>query len=283
MAIIVGDRGINHNGNVETAIQIALAAYEAGFDYVKMQKRNPDLYPDRPYTSPVFGETTYREHKRGLELSAEDWGVFDEAMCDYGIDWFASPFDTDSVDFLTGYSMPYWKIASPCVFDLALVDNIGRTAKAQGAPVIISTGMQSVSETRLAVTVLSKYLLPKDIDILHCCSEYPTPSNHANLLVIQRLKAAYPGHSIGYSSHDAGILVPATAAVFGAEIIEVHITLNRAWKGSDQAASIEPDGMRLLVQRARILEQAMGDGIKEVYEGEQIIKAKVMQNANGIK
>ncbi len=273
MIEIVGDIGGNHNADINNAFKLIDNAKKAGFDFVKFQKRNPELYPERPYDSPVFGQTTYREHKRRLELSADDYRRINLYCNDAKMRWFASPFDLDSVAFLEQFDMPHWKIASPCALNLELVEAVAK----QSGRVIISTGMQYPMETEVAISTLRRLKSDSQITILHCCSEYPTPLEHVNLRMIEKYRRKYIPIRIGYSSHDAGVVVPVAAATMGAEMIEVHITLDRAMPGSDHAASLEYMGMSALVSHIRAVETAKGDGIKEVYPGEVKIREKVLQ------
>lgn len=298
---IIGEIGINHNGKVENALELIKIAADYGFDAVKFQKRNPELYPERLYESPILGQCTYRQHKRALELSKADYDRID-ALCKLlAIDWFASCFDTDSVDFIAPYKPKYWKIASPCITDLRLVEYIAR----QPGKKIMSTGMSTMEEVREAVETIGNYTMPQDREayILHCCSEYPTPLQHVNLrvmeILMQRLNERFEYvhgyyyivegiakrvnlHSkIGYSSHDATVNIPVAAAAMGAQAIEVHITLDRAMPGSDHAASLERRGMETLVRHIRSVETALGSSEKQFYEGEKRIREKVKQVQKG--
>lgn len=271
---IIGEIGINHNGNVELALELIGIAAKAGFDYVKFQKRDPELYPERPYNSPLFGETTYREHKRKLELSYSDYCEIAE-RCEYkGIKWFASTFDIASVDFMKQFYPDMWKIPSPCLTDLELVKYIAK----QDGFLLISTGMSTEQERNNAIYEAVKYKTYDYIAIMHCCSEYPTPLEHVNLNVITQWNSVYPCR-IGYSSHDAGVPCSVAAVGMGAMFIEVHITLNRAMKGSDHAASLEYEEMERLVRHIRGVEKALGSYDKPFYEGEMAIRRKVEQNA----
>ncbi len=267
---IIGEIGINHNGKVENAIELIELAKRAGFDAVKFQKRNPERYPDRPYNSPVFGETTYREHKRRLELSYEDYVAIDNASKAIGIEWFASCFDKESVDFIAQFKPKYWKIPSPVITDLELLRYLNRHSET--GVFFMSTGMSTIDEVKEAVNTLGG----RGAMLLHCCSEYPCPIDHVNLEMINTYKRLF-SFKIGYSSHDATVTIPVAAVCMGAEIIEVHITKNRSLKGSDHAASLEYVGMETLVRRIRDIEIAMGTGNKQFYPEEQRIREKVKQ------
>jgi N-acetylneuraminate synthase len=266
---IIGEIGINHNGKVETGIELMELAKKSGFDAVKFQKRNPELYPERVYNSPLFGETTYREHKRRLELSYDDYVAIDTISQDIGIEWFASCFDKESVDFIAQFKLRYWKIPSPVITDLELIEYFAK----QSGHLIMSTGMSSMPELSNAIRMIPT----SNFSLLHCCSEYPCPIEHVNLEMIRTLKESYPDNSIGYSSHDGTVVIPVSAVCYGAEIIEVHITKNRSQKGSDHSASLEIVGMETLVRHIRAVELASGSGIKQFYPEEQKIRDKVKQ------
>ena len=286
--MIIGDVGINHNGKVENAIALIRLAKIAGFDAVKFQKRTPELYPEKPYNSPLFGEISYREHKKRLELSFEDYCKIDEYCGNEDIIWFASCFDLLSVEFIARFNRIFWKIASPSITDHKLVEEVAR----QRGYTIMSTGMstlhevveainifQRIKQLALGGAILTKIDTGNYLGILHCCSEYPTPLEHINLSYITKLQHIYKYHKIGYSSHDATVVMPVSAVVLGARIIEVHITQNRSQLGSDHAASLEFVGMETLVRHIRAVEQAIGDGKKHLWDGEQKIRDKVKQIA----
>lgn len=284
--MIIGDVGINHNGKVANAIELIRLAKKAGFDAVKFQKRTPELYPEKPYNSPLFGEVSYREHKKRLELSFDDYWEIHNCCKEEDIEWLASCFDMASVEFISKFNRKLWKIASPSITDLELVKAIAM----QDGYTIMSTGMSNLHEVIEAVSAFKqakelslKFLNPSDIDfvndlgILHCCSEYPTPLAHINLSYIIKLQHIFKYHRIGYSSHDATVVMPVCAVALGATIIEVHITANRSQLGSDHSASLEYVGMETLVRHIRSVEQAIGDGRKHLWEGEQKIRDKVKQ------
>lgn len=278
MAFIVGEIGINHNGDVNNVLKIIELAKRAGFSAVKFQKRNPELYPERPYNSPIIGECTYRKHKRALELNLDDYTRIDNYCMANNIEWFASCFDIESVDFIKQFKPTIWKIASPVIHDLDLISYIAK----QDGQVFISSGMSTESELMRALTTFENARMRikgdagrNDFVLLHCCSEYPTPVEHVNLNMITMYKKQ--GFKVGYSSHDSNVVFPVTAVALGATVIEVHITLDRSMKGSDQSASLEWRGMETLVRHVQSLEIAMGSDRKQFYEGEQKIRDKVMK------
>ena len=261
--MIVGDIGINHNGDVDIALELIKQAAVLGFDAVKFQKRNPELYPETPKDSAILGQCTYREHKRALELWKDDYDKIDDQCKAYAIDWFASCWDIESVDFIAQYQPKYWKIASQSITDLELVEYIAK----QDGHVIMSLGMCTQDEMWQATELVAEW--PPTAILLHCTAEYPTPPEHANLNRLLRMRKMAGFQYIGYSSHDGNPFTPSVAVALGAEVVEVHITLDRTLPGSDHAASLGPPGMRVLVERIRTVEKIMGSSEKQFYPAER--------------
>jgi N-acetylneuraminate synthase len=271
--IIVAEIGINHNGDVELAKQMIDAAAVAGVDSVKFQKRTISaVYTpeelDRFRESP-WGKTN-RAQKEGLEFGQDEYDEIDRHCAARGIRWFASPWDVKSVEFLQRYDLPYTKIASASITDFDLLGAIKDT----GRPVILSTGMSTRQEVRKAV----EYLGNRVKYILACTSTYPTKNEEVNLGFLRTLQEEYPTINTGFSNHHPGILFAAASTVLGAEMVEFHMTLDRASYGSDQAASIEIPGVLKLVKYIRGLEQALGTGEWTVFDSEEMIKAKLRRN-----
>jgi len=270
---LVAEIGINHNGDLGIAKKLISLAHEVGFDCVKFQKRTvPLVYTDdelaKPRQSP-FG-TTNRELKFGLEFNTEQYKEIDRYCRALGIDWTASPWDTVSVDFLSQFDLPYIKVASACITDRELL----RAVVSTGKPIAISTGMSDLSTIVAAVNTIEKAGGNVSL-IYHCNSTYPCPVGNINLYGLDTLDAQFPNIKIGYSGHETGVVTSVMAAVLGAYSVERHVTLNRAMFGSDQAASLEPEGMRRLVRDIRTWERARGDGRIRVYEEEKPIAAKL--------
>lgn len=266
---IVAEIGINHNGDVELAKKLIATAEAAGCNAVKFQKRTIDVVYTkeelaRPRESP-FGDSN-GALKRGLELSVDVYKEIDRYCKELDIVWFASCWDEASVDFIEQFRPPCYKIASACLTD----DNLLKHHRAKGKPIILATGMSSLEQIDHAVEVLGK----KDLVILQATSTYPAQYDELNLLVIPALKQRY-GVPIGYSGHETGLPSSAAAAALGACMIERHITLDRAMWGSDHAASLEPNGVTRLVRDVRLIETAMGDGIKRVFPREKPIIDKL--------
>ncbi|MDP3880112.1 MAG: N-acetylneuraminate synthase family protein [Dehalococcoidales bacterium] len=260
---IIAEIGINHNGDLNLAKKLIDVAASAGCDAVKFQKRTIEaVYSqeelDKPVESP-FG-STYRVLKEGLEFGLDEYREIDSYCQELGIMWFASCWDKSSVDFMDRFNPPCYKIASPSLTN----DDLLRHIRSKGKPVILSTGMSTFQQINHAVDILGT----EDLVIMHCTSSYPSPPEELNLRVIQTLSQRY-SCPVGYSGHEVGISTTIAAAVLGAKIVERHITLDRAMWGSDQAASMEPQGIQRVVTYVRTIEKAMGDGIKVVYPSER--------------
>ena len=266
---IVADIGINHNGDVEIARKLISAAVLAGCDAVKFQKRTIEVVytPEelaKPRESP-FGRTN-GDLKRGLEFSYEKYKAIDEYCRLLNIVWYASCWDEASVDFIEQFDPPCHKIASACLTD----DNLLRHHHRYGRQIILSTGMSTLEQIDHAVEVLGR----EDLILMHCNSTYPAKPEELNLQAIHTLKKRY-NVPVGYSGHEVGLSTTLAASVLGACIIERHITLDRAMWGSDQAASVEPHGFARLVRDIHVIETAMGDGVKKIYESELPVMKKL--------
>lgn len=267
---VIAEIGINHNGSVDLAKKLIDAAVLAGCQAVKFQKRTVDkVYTkeelDKPRESP-WGNTN-RDQKLGLEFSPVQYDEIDRYCADKDILWFASPWDEDSVDFLEAFDIPCYKVPSACVTDLSLLRRINKTGK----PVIVSTGM--TEKTHLINAAAALYEVPTAW--LACTSTYPCKPEDLNLLKINSLKAVFPNDVIGYSGHEVGLWSTLCAVAMGAQIIERHITLDRAMYGSDQAASVEPAGFMKLVKEIRDFEKAKGHGRIEILNSEMPILEKL--------
>lgn len=266
---VVAEIGINHNGNIDLAKRLISVAVAAGCDAVKFQKRTVEVvYTAEELAKPrenPFG-TTNGDLKRALEFDDSDYAEIDAFCKSVKTPWFVSPWDEDSVDFMEKFNTPVYKIASASLTDDNLLKHIRKTGK----PVIASTGMSTYEEIDHAVEVLGK----KDLILLHATSTYPANYDELNLTAIPTMAARY-GVPIGYSGHETGIPTSVAAAVLGACMVERHITMDRAMWGSDQAASLEPNGITRLVRDIRLWEQSKGDSIKRVYERELPIIKKL--------
>ena len=268
-AYVIAEIGINHNGDVEQARKLVSAALLAGCDAVKFQKRTVDVVYTaaelaKPRENP-FGPTN-GDLKRGLEFGAEEYREIDRYCRMHQMTWFSSCWDEGSVDFMEQFDPPCYKIASASLTD----DDLLRHHRQYGRPLILSTGMSTIEEIDHAVDVLGT----DDLILMHCTSTYPSKPEELNLRAIRTLEERY-GVPVGYSGHEVGLATTLAAAVLGACIVERHITLDRAMWGSDQAASVEPQGMQRLVRDVHTARQAMGDGVKRVYESELPIIEKL--------
>ncbi len=266
---IIAEIGINHNGDIDLAKKLISVAVSAGCDAVKFQKRTVDVvYTAAELATPrdnPFGSTN-GDLKRALEFGLDDYREIDAFCKSVKMPWFASPWDEASVDFLEQFDVPCHKVASASLTD----DNLLRHIRSTGKPIILSTGMSRSDEIDHAVDVLGK----KDLILLHACSTYPAQYDELNLRVIPVLQKRH-GVPVGYSGHETGITSSVAATVLGASVVERHITMDRAMWGSDQAASLEPNGILRLVRDIRLVEQSMGDGVKRVYEREYPIIKKL--------
>ncbi|MBD5787080.1 N-acetylneuraminate synthase family protein [Cellulosimicrobium terreum] len=267
---VIGEIGLNHNGDVEIAKQLVDVAAAAGAQAVKFQKRTPEISTpadmrDVRRETP-WGEMSYLEYRYRVEFEREEYEKVAAHAADRGLQWFASPWDVPSVEFLEGLDVPTHKVASASVTDHELLRALADTGK----PIILSTGMSTLEEIDAAVEVLGT----DGLVMLHATSTYPLPPEEANLRVIETLRARY-GVPVGYSGHERGLQISLAAVALGAVAVERHITLDRTMWGSDQASSLEPTGLEHLVRDIRILEQAMGDGTKRVFEGELKPKARL--------
>lgn len=261
---IVAEIGINHNGDLGLAKQLIAAAHEAGVDAVKFQKRTPELCvpPDQKNKKreTPWGYITYLEYRNRVEFEEDDYQEIDEFCRQLGVAWFASVWDLPSVDFMESFEPIAYKLPSAALTDHDLL----RHVRAKGRPMIVSTGMSTMEQIEAAMELVGM----EDLVLCHSTSTYPCEPEELNLRVIKTLRERFPC-PIGYSGHEVGLVPSAVAVAMGACLVERHITLDRAMWGSDQAASVEPHGFRTLVKYLRVTEQALGDGVKRVYESER--------------
>ena len=267
---IIAEIGINHNGDIEIAKQLMDVAVETGCDAVKFQKRTPEIcVPEEQKSIPretPWGSMTYFEYKKRIEFEQSEFEQIDAYAKKIGIDWFASPWDVPSVDFLEGFNVPCQKIASACLTDSELLTAVNKTK----TTTILSTGMSSIEEIDKAVSLLNNVPLA----IAQATSTYPAEASELNLRAIQTFAEKYKV-PVGYSGHERGLQVTIAAVALGATFIERHITLDRSMWGTDHSASLEPEGLKKLVRDIRIIELALGDGKKKVYDSEIPIRAKL--------
>jgi N-acetylneuraminate synthase len=270
-AYVIGEIGLNHNGDVGIAKKLIDVAADAGAQAVKFQKRTPEISTpvhmrDVPRETP-WGTMSYLEYRYRVEFDRDQYIEIGDHATLRGLDWFASPWDVPSVDFLEDLNVVAHKVASASVTDLELL----RALAATGKPIILSTGMSTLPQIDAAVEVLGTERLV----LLHATSTYPMPAEEANLRMMATLRDRFPGVPVGYSGHEPGLQISLAAAALGATAIERHITLDRTMWGSDHAASLEPTGLQHLVRDIRIIETALGDGVKRIMPGEEAPMAKL--------
>jgi N-acetylneuraminate synthase len=270
----IAEIGINHNGDMNITKELIDVATDAGCDAVKFQKRTLDKvytqdFLDSSRESP-WG-TTQRDQKEGLEFGVDDFNEIGRYCKEKGIEWFASAWDLESQKFLKQFDLPYYKIASAMIVDEPLLKEVA----SEGKHTFISTGMSTLDDIDKAVKIFKDENCP--FELMHCISTYPMKDEDANLNCIETLRDRYKC-DVGYSGHESGLAISYAAAALGVSSIERHITLDRAMYGSDQAASIEPSGIRQLVGAVRKIEIAMGDGKIEVLDAEKPIADKLREH-----
>jgi N-acetylneuraminate synthase len=270
----VAEIGINHNGDMSICKELIDLAVDAGCNAVKFQKRDINLvytqeFLDSPRESP-WGRTQ-RDQKEGLEFGREEYKEIDLYCKEKGIEWFASAWDTNSQFFLRQFDCKYNKIASAMIVHKDLLKMVAE----EGKHTFISTGMSTYDDIQRAVDIFRAVNCP--FELMHTVSTYPMKDEDANLRVIDTLRNRYQCN-VGYSGHEVGLAISYAAAAMGITSLERHITLDRAMYGSDQAASIEPNGLRMLVGAVRKIEKAMGDGEKRVIDAEVPIARKLREH-----
>lgn len=280
-AYVIAEIGHNHQGSVDICKLMIRKAKEAGCNAVKLQKRdNKTLYSKEFYDSPYNSEnafgSTYGEHREALEFNAEEYRELNDYARSLGITLFATGFDIRSADFLRELDFPALKIASGSITDVALLKHVART---WDKPIILSTGGAFVEQIVNAHGLLAEG--NSDICILQCTSGYPAAYDELDLKVIETYRRWFPELVIGWSGHDTGIAMALVAYALGARIIEKHFTLDRAMKGTDQAFSLEPQGMAAMVDNLRKARLAMGTGQKVVHPSELEPLKKQLKNKDG--
>lgn len=269
--IIIAEAGVNHNGNLEIAKRMVLAAKEAGADYVKFQTAVPELVistfaPKAEYQKETTGAAESQlDMCRAIHLPLCDYTEL-KSLCDKeGIGFMSTPFDLVSIDCLAELNMDYWKIPSGEITNLPYLRKIA----SKGGRVIMSTGMSTLQEVESAVKVLENGgILRHNITLLHCTTQYPTPFDSVNLRAMDTLRSLGCG-AVGYSDHTVGIEIPVAATAMGAEVIEKHFTLDRTLPGPDHRASLEPHELKAMVEAVRNVSKALGDGRKTVADAEK--------------
>ena len=264
---VIAEIGHNHQGKLESALDLIRAAAAAGASAVKLQKRsNIDLYTKHSYDAPYNSENafgaSYGLHREALEFGLTEYQACKDEAEALGITFFSTAFDLPSVDFLMKLGVPLFKVASGDLTNYPLLKYISSTH----TPMIVSTGGATMNQVRATVEILEN--IGADFSILQCTAGYPPKYEELNLKVIQTFRDSFPHRVIGYSGHDSGIAMSLAAYILGARIIEKHFTLDRSLKGTDHAFSLEPLGMKKLVRDLSRAGLALGDGVKQRYESE---------------
>ncbi len=271
---IIAEIGINHNGDLDIAKRLIDIAHLSGCNAVKFQKRNPDVCVPEHQKSVMrdtpWGKMTYLDYKYKVEFGKEEYDEIDSYCKKIGIEWSASPWDLDSLEFLNQYDIPFIKIPSAMLTNDELLTATAKTGKR----IILSTGMSVIEEIDNAVNILETYCKDRNFALLHCVSTYPAKLEELNLSCIQTLKNRYKCE-VGYSGHEFRLNPSVAAIYFGATIIERHITLDRTMWGTDQMCSVEPQGLIKLVIGIRDLEKCIGNGDISISDGEIEIRKKL--------
>ena len=274
MVFVAAEIGINHNGDIEIAKKLIDLAVSSGCDAVKFQKRTVNkVYSeevlDGPRESP-WG-TTQREQKEGLEFSTADYKIIDKYCKQKNIQWYLSCWDIDSQIEMRKFKTKYNKIASAMLIHTKLLETIAEERK----HTFISTGMSTMNDISKAIKIFKKHKC--SFELMHSHSSYPMKIEEANLKLIQTLKKKFKC-DVGYSGHESAASLICVAAVLqGATSIERHITLDRTMYGSDQAASLEPEGLLRLVRDIRTLDVILGDGKKKIWDSEKSAMKKLRE------
>ena len=266
-AYVIAEIGHNHQGDVEKAKALVRAARECGADAVKLQKRdNAQLYTRALYEAPYDNEhsfgRTYGEHREALELSAAEWLELREFSREEGITLFGTVFDEPSADFLHELDLPAFKIASGDLTNTPLLRHVAGL----GRPIFLSTGGGTMDDVERAVDTILP--LNAQLCVMQCTASYPCEVEELNLGVVESYRERFPDLVIGLSDHQSGIAMSLVGYMLGARVIEKHFTLNHAWKGSDHAFSLMPEGMRRLVRDLHRVPDAVGDGVKRPLASE---------------
>lgn len=272
----IAEIGINHNGNLDLALELIKIAKDAGADCVKFQKRTPDIcVPDNQKNvlrETPWGTLTYLQYKKLIEFGKKEYDVIDR-YCDFiGIDWSASVWDISSFEFLSKYRVPFFKIPSACITDSNLLTHINSKSS---NPIMISTGMSTSDQIDHAVKLLKN----KIYSILWCNSSYPSRYNEIDINVLSTLQRSYPNLTIGYSGHEVDLLPTIVACSAGAKIIERHVTFDKSAWGTDHKCSLDPRELTELIQNIRNIEAILGKSEITVYPSELKIAEK-LRNIN---
>ena len=269
---LIAEIGINHNGDIKIAKDLIKSAKEAKFDAVKFQKRNIDLVYSKEILDSLRNSPwgkTQRDQKNGLEFEKKEYDEIDKYCKELEIDWFFSAWDEDSLKFSDNYNFNYHKIASAMIVDTSFLKEVAKRKK----HTFISTGMSNLENIQDAVNVFKKE--DCSFELMHCVSTYPMETSDANLITINSLKSKF-NCNVGYSGHENGVAVSLAAFMLGISSLERHITIDRTMYGSDQAASLEPKGMKNLTDSIDKMHVALGsEMLGNILEEEMSIAKKL--------
>ncbi|MEG6503852.1 MULTISPECIES: N-acetylneuraminate synthase family protein [unclassified Desulfovibrio] len=268
---IIAEIGINHNGDIEIAKKLIDMAKGAGCNAVKFQKRDIDVVYTKEFLDSLRESpwgTTQRDQKAGLEFGKAEFDVIDAYCKERDIEWFASAWDENSLEFLDQYDCKYSKVASA----MTVSERFLKAVASRKKHTFISTAMSTMDDIGKAVSIFREAGCP--FELMHCVGTYPMKVENANLRCIETLRNAF-NCNVGYSGHETGLAVSVGAVMLGITSLERHITLDRSMYGSDQAASVEGAGLHQLCRYTRILEVAMGDGNKRILPEEAKVAEKL--------
>ena len=268
----IGEIGINHNGDTQITKRLIDAANACQWDCVKFQKRNPDVCVPEHQKSIMrdtpWGRMSYLDYKYKVEFGKKEYDMIDKYSKEKPIDWTASVWDLDSLNFMSQYNVPFLKIPSALITNTELLVETAKTK----IPLVISTGMSTLEEIDSAVNLIIKNGV--NPIIMHCNSSYPTPKKELNLRVIETLRKRY-GTEIGYSGHEEDLEPTVIAVSLGAKLIERHITISHDMWGTDQKSSLEVIAMDMLRKRCMEVEDMLGSYDKVVTPSELPIRKKL--------
>lgn len=275
--LVIAEAGVNHNGSLQTALALVDAAATAGADVIKFQTFRADSLvtaqaPTAHYQRDATGVESQLALLASLEMSRDAHVALIQACARRGIRFLSTPFDAASVDLLDELGVDSFKVPSGEITNLPHLRHVGGLGK----PVILSTGMATLTEIAEALDVLAVAGTPRSrVTVLHCTSEYPAPMSEVNLRAISTIRETFDV-AVGYSDHTTGLEVAVAAVTLGASIIEKHLTLDRHLPGPDHQASLEPEEFAAMVSAIRNIEKALGDGVKQptISEGRNRLLAR---------
>lgn len=271
---IVAEIGLNHNGSLEFAKKLIDIASFAGCDAVKFQKRNPEEAVPENYKNVLretpWGLITYLEYRKKVEFNKKEYDEIDIYCQSKNIFWSASCWDMTSLQFMKSYKLPFLKIPSALMTHKTYLEEIKNLKNKKNIPIFLSTGMSDMNLVKKVVDFLGE----KNLVVLHAVSTYPAQPEEINLNILNTFQKEFKC-PIGYSGHEVGLQVTLAAITMGAKVVERHITLDRSLWGTDQAASLEPQGLLRLTRDIRIIEKSFGSSQKQILESERKVIEKL--------